>query len=476
MSNVYKTTIGLEVHAELKTKTKMFCGCKNDPHHGEANSNTCPVCLAHPGTLPVPNEEAIAKVLLFGKAVKAKNATYSEFDRKNYFYPDIPKAYQISQYAFPFLTGGSLCGIELTRVHLEEDTARSQHDHDGVSLVDFNRAGVPLMELVTEPVIHDAVTAGNFARELQLLLQTINISDAQMEKGEMRVEANISVSKTDTLGTKVEVKNLNSFRSVEGAIAYEVERQIAVLDEGNIVQQETRGWDEVKLRTFTQRSKETAKDYRYFPDPDIPKISINKNEYFSETRLDEILPELPENKRIKYNYIGLPSKQIELLISTKIIDEIFAEIYDSLGTTETKVLKLSANYLTSDLLAQIDTESNKKLVFSTQNFIKLMLMLNDDRINSRVAKDLLSELVMGDFDPEKIARERNLLQSSNQDDIQSVIDEIINEFSSVADEYYAGKESSIQFLVGQAMKKTRGTANPKLLLDLLKVTLDKRRD
>jgi aspartyl-tRNA(Asn)/glutamyl-tRNA(Gln) amidotransferase subunit B len=210
----YTPTIGLEVHAELRTESKMFCGCKNEPHDTEINSNVCPFCMAHPGTLPVPNKKAIEMVYLFGRAVNATAADFSEFDRKNYFYPDIPKAYQISQYAYPFLTAGSLQSIELTRVHLEEDTARSQHDKGSESLVDFNRAGVPLMELVTEPVIHDAQTAGDFARELQLLLRTLKISTANMEKGEMRVEANISVSKTDTFGTKVEVKNLNSFKTV----------------------------------------------------------------------------------------------------------------------------------------------------------------------------------------------------------------------------------------------------------------------
>jgi aspartyl-tRNA(Asn)/glutamyl-tRNA(Gln) amidotransferase subunit B len=254
----YVPTIGLEVHAELKTLSKMFCGCKNDPHEGEPNTHTCPICLAHPGTLPVPNEEAIKKVLLFGTAVGATLASYTEFDRKNYFYPDIPKAYQISQYAYPFVTGGELVGVQLTRVHLEEDTARSLHDKGDFSLVDFNRAGVPLMELVTEPVIHDAKTAGAFARELQLLLRTLDISDANMERGEMRVEANISVSKTSEFGTKVEVKNLNSFKSVEGAIDFEIKRQIKILEEGGELVQETRGWDEVNLRTFTQRVKETA--------------------------------------------------------------------------------------------------------------------------------------------------------------------------------------------------------------------------
>lgn len=475
MSTTYTTTIGLEVHAELKTKSKMFCGCKNDPHKGEANSHTCPVCLAHPGTLPVPNEEAIAMVLLFGKAVGATPATYSEFDRKNYFYPDIPKAYQISQYAFPFLTGGSLCGVKLTRVHLEEDTARSQHDHDGVSLVDFNRAGVPLMELVTEPVIHDAKTAGDFARELQLLLQTINVSDAQMERGEMRVEANISVSKTDTFGTKVEVKNLNSFKSVEGAIAYEIKRQISLLENGESVQQETRGWDEVKLRTYMQRSKESAKDYRYFPDPDIPKILTSNHDYFTDARLSEILPVLPDIKRLKYNDIGLPSKQIELIISIKALDQIYTEIFLNVEKLGIDILKLSANYLTSDVLSEIDIKNTQKLNFSANNFSRLMVMIDKNSINSRVAKDLLKEMLVTDFDPEKIASERGLLQSSDPLELLSVVDEIIKENTAVVAEYYQGKENSLQFLVGQGMKKTRGTANPKLFLDILRKTLDDKK-
>lgn len=471
MSKTYTTTVGLEVHAELNTKSKMFCGCKNDPHDGEPNSYICPICVGHPGTLPVPNEEAITMVLLFGEAVGATSATYSEFDRKNYFYPDIPKAYQISQYAFPFLTGGSLCGVQLTRVHLEEDTARSQHDHAGVSLVDFNRAGVPLMELVTEPVIRDADTAGNFARELQLLLKTIGISNAQMERGEMRVEANISVSTNDTFGTKVEVKNLNSFRSVESAIAYEVERQISLLEDGKEVKQETRGWDEVKLRTFSQRSKETAKDYRYFPDPDISKVDVTEYTYFSKARLSEILPLLPEEKRLKYKDIGLPSKQIELLISVPALDEIFCELYDKFKKDNLEALKLSANYLTSDVLSLVDVETSDKLNISADNFASLIKMLNTGLINSRVAKDLLKEVLVSNEDPEKIAKERNLLQSSDPAELLPVVKSVIEEFPEIAEEYRGGKENSLQFLIGQGMKKTKGTANPGLLSDLFKSTL-----
>ena len=475
MSKIYKTTIGLEVHAELSTNSKMFCGCKNDPHEGEPNSYICPVCLAHPGTLPVPNEEAIAMVLMFGEAVGAKRATYSEFDRKNYFYPDIPKAYQISQYAFPFLTGGSLGGVELTRVHLEEDTARSQHDHDGVSLVDFNRAGVPLMELVTEPVIHDAKTAGDFARELQLILRTINISSAQMERGEMRVEANISISDTEELGTKVEVKNINSFRSVESAITYEIARQKALLEKGEVVVQETRGWDEIKLRTFTQRVKETAKDYRYFPDPDIPKINVASHCHFSQARLAEIIPELPSNKRIKYSNLGLTSNQIELLISVKILDTYFEYLYKKFGDSNSELLKLSANYLTSDMLAEIGTEGVVKPPLTPEHFAELMLMVQASLINSRVAKDLLKELILNDADPKEIAKERGLLQSSDPSALLPIVQEVITENPTVVAEYFAGKETSIQFLIGQGMKKSRGVANPALLSELLLAALNEPR-
>lgn len=465
----YIPTIGLEVHAELKTLSKMFCGCKNDPHEGETNAYTCPVCLAHPGTLPVPNIEAIKKVLLFGKAVEATPATYSEFDRKNYFYPDIPKAYQISQYAYPFLTGGNLAGVELTRVHLEEDTARSNHEKGDYSLVDFNRAGVPLMELVTEPVIHDAQTAGAFARELQLLLRTLNISDANMERGEMRVEANISVSKdADKLATKyVEVKNLNSFKAVEGAIAFEIQRQIKLLEEGGEIVQETRGWDEVNLRTFSQRVKETAKDYRYFPDPDIPKIKIN------ESLLAEITVKLPKEKRDLYQNLGLTSDAVELIISDKETDEFFAKLYDSDLLSDHECARLSANYLTSDIASLLSSNPSLKLsMLRVEYFAELMNMLMGKEINSRIGKDLLPELFSSEKSPREMATERNLLQISDASALEGIIKEIIEANPTVVAEYKAGKETAIQFFVGQGMKATKGSANPALLLESFKKALE----
>ncbi len=465
----YIPTIGLEVHAELKTISKMFCGCKNAPHDAKANAHTCPVCLAHPGTLPVPNIEAIKKVLMFGKAVDATPATFSEFDRKNYFYPDIPKAYQISQYAYPFVTGGKLAGVELTRVHLEEDTARSNHEKGDYSLVDFNRAGVPLMELVTEPVIHDAATAGAFARELQLLLRTLNISDANMEKGEMRVEANISVSKDpDKMATKyVEVKNLNSFKAVEGAIEYEIKRQTILLEEGGQVVQETRGWDEVNLRTFSQRVKETAKDYRYFPDPDIPKVIVD------ESLLSEITIKLPKEKRELYINLGLTSDAIELIISDKETDTFFAELTESNLLQGQEAVKLASNYLTSDLLALLSSDSSLSLSkLPMEYFAELMSMLADKEINSRIAKDLLVELFSTEKSPRVMATERNLLQISDSSALEEIIGGIIDANPGVVAEYKAGKESSIQFFVGQGMKATRGSANPTLLLEAFKKALE----
>ena len=466
----YVTTIGLEVHVELKTASKMFCGCPNSPHEGEPNAHTCPVCLAHPGTLPVPNEEAIKKVLLFGQAVNATVSDFSEFDRKNYFYPDIPKAYQISQYAYPFLTGGSLAGVELTRVHLEEDTARSIHDKGEYSLVDFNRAGVPLMELVTEPVIHDAKTAGAFARELQLLLRTVGISDANLDMGEMRVEANISVSKkSDTLGTKVEVKNLNSFRSVESAIDYEVARQIELLEKGGAVTQETRGWDEVKLSTFTQRAKETAKDYRYFPDPDLPKIKTTEYAPFKASLLAEIMPKLPNEKRVEYKNLGLSEEAVEQIISDVRLDEYFASLVLSSAFVDASAARLAANYLVSDIVPMLETKSLANL--RTDHFAELMSMLVLNEINSRVAKDILQDLFGAQESPRSIATTRNLLQISDATRLVSIVDEIIKANPSVVTEYRGGKESSLQFLVGQGMKATRGSANPVLLAEAFKTAL-----
>jgi aspartyl-tRNA(Asn)/glutamyl-tRNA(Gln) amidotransferase subunit B len=338
----YIPTIGLEIHAELKTASKMFCGCKNNTDEKKPNTNICPICLGQPGTLPVLNMEAIRHVLKVGHALGANIADYTEWDRKNYFYPDIPKGYQISQYKYPLVSGGVVpvgdAFVAITRIHLEEDTAKSTHDaHTDAagqehSLVDFNRAGVPLMELVTEPVIHDAETAGNFARQLQLLLRTLGVAEANMEKGEMRVEANVSIaSPEDTaagkFGTKTEVKNLNSFRSAERAIAYEVKRQTELLEKGESVTQETRGWDENAGKTFSQRKKESSHDYRYFPDPDLPKLIISEIAEFKASEIQKSMPELPWIKRARFiaDY-KMTKKEAELFVDNPAVTTYFESV------------------------------------------------------------------------------------------------------------------------------------------------------
>lgn len=472
MSN-YTTTIGMEIHVELKTASKMFCSCKNDPHSSESNTNICPVCLAHPGTLPTVNKEAVKKLLMVGRAIGGEIATYSEFDRKNYFYPDIPKAYQLSQYQFPFVKGGELAGVKITRVHLEEDTARSQHQGDS-SLVDFNRAGVPLMELVTEPVIHSAKEAADFAKELQLLLRTIGVSDANMEKGEMRVEANISISSTKELGVKVEIKNLNSFKVMEDAVNYEVKRQAELLDKGERVIQETRGWNLAQNKTFTQRTKETAEDYRYFPDPDIPKFDLSKIEEFDNSRLDEDLSEIPSKIRVFLKDLGLEKQQIETLVNDQWALKFFKESVDNLneGGDKSKSIKALANYVTSDLAALRQAHPGLEVnSVSAINFTKLISMTVEGRITSRVAKDLLYEVVYNNADPENMALEKGLLATNSADDLLPVVDEIIANNPSVVAEYKGGKITSLQFLVGLGMKATKGSANPTVLAELLRQKL-----
>lgn len=461
----YRPTIGLEIHAELTTNTKMFCDSKNDPDATEPNVHVCPICMGHPGTLPTINKEAVHKVVMVGYALGGKIADFTEFDRKNYFYPDIPKGYQISQYKYPLVSGGALNGVEITRVHLEEDTARSSHVGDE-SFIDFNRAGIPLMELVTEPVIHSAEQASAFARELQLLLRTLGASHANLEKGEMRIEANISVSKDDTLGTKVEVKNLNSFRSVEKAIEFEVKRHIKALESGEELIQETRGWDEAKQQTFHQRIKEGSADYRYFPEPDLPKMKISEMKEFSADEVKKNMPELPWERRARYKELGLGSDQIEWLIGNLIRADFFDAVCEKLSS-DGKVR--AANYLTSDVAGYYNEHSDEiefeKL--TSESFVAVIEMLLGDEISSRGAKDILIVLLKEGGDARKVAEDKGLFQMSDASQLTDIAKEIISENPAVVEEYKSGKEASLQFLVGQGMKKTKGAANPGALKDAL---------
>ena len=462
MNSEYKLTVGLEIHAELKTKTKMFCRCLNNPDEKEPNVNVCPICMGHPGTLPYVNKEAIKHVLKVGVAVDGHLADFSEFDRKNYFYPDIPKGYQISQYKYPLVSGGKIKDVELTRIHVEEDTAKSSHESGDGSLVDFNRAGLPLMELVTEPVIHSAKQAGDFARELQLLFRTLGIAEANMEKGEMRVEANISVSKEEgKFGTKVEVKNLNSFRAVERAIDFEVVRHIELLEKGEKIVQETRGWDENKQSTFSQRQKEDSHDYRYFPDPDLPKLKLGEVPEFSHDVLKAELPELPWEKRKNYIEMDNLSEQLAeffLVNPTSGSAFIYRSIKDSLKNKDKSTL---ANLL----IVELEGLRNKDLVKiepSPDSMKILTEMFVNKEVSSRGVKDILLILVTEGGTPREIAEKNDLLQKSDEGAIETILKAIIDANPAVVADYKSGKESALMFFVGQVMKASKGSANPEV--------------
>lgn len=466
----YKPTIGLEIHVELKTKTKMFCRCLNDPEESLPNVNICPVCTAQPGALPVINREALRQILRVGVALNGKLADFTEFDRKNYFYPDIPKGYQISQYKYPLIVGGQLNGVALTRIHLEEDTAKSTHDSSTKeSYIDFNRSGLPLMELVTEPVIHDGRTASAFARELQLLLRYLGASEANMEKGQMRLEANISLSANDQLGTKVEIKNLNSFKAVEKAIDFEIERQTKELEASQKINQETRGWDEVKQRTFSQRSKESSHDYRYFPDPDLPKLFLSEIAEFSEEIIRQSLPELPWERRNRYTKsFGLKEEDAEVFVQNNRLDEFFNLMIGTIDLTlETAkaYLQTAANYLTTDLLGLAPTPE-ELILPKPEDYAELIKMITAEEISSRGAKDILALMLETGQTPRAIAQEQGFFQVSDEGEIEPLVAEVIAENKNVFEEYRHGKIKSLQFLIGQAMKKSRGSANPEILKKL----------
>ena len=461
----YKTTVGLEIHAELKTDTKMFCSCKNDTGEKRPNVNVCPVCTGHPGTLPVLNKKAIENVLKVGLACDSQIADFTEWDRKNYFYPDIPKGYQISQYKYPLVFGGFLKGVQITRIHLEEDTAKSTHDAGDFSLVDFNRSSVPLMELVTEPVIHSGKEASDFAKELQLLLQYLGVGDANMEKGEMRVEANISVSDCEgKLGTKVEVKNLNSFRTVEKAIAYETERHIELLEKGEKIIQETRGWDEAKQKTYSQRIKEDSHDYRYFPDPDLPKLMVS--EVFDLKKIKESLPELPWQRRERYEKeYGFKIQDSGMFVSDPKLSDFLERVISDFGGDK-NLVKLASNYISSDLVGLLSKDSNLKYP-DDKSFAKIILMVSEGKLSSRGAKDLLVKIVNGGGNPEEIAEKEGLIQKSDEGELKAVLEKLVSENPKVVTDYKAGKEASLQFFVGQAMRATKGSANPQVIKKVL---------
>ena len=467
---MYKPTIGLEIHCELKTKTKMFCGCANDPEERHPNVNICPICTGHPGCLPTINKEAVRKVIKLGMALGSEIPTVSKFDRKNYFYPDLPKAYQISQYDQPLVSGGSLKGVRLERVHLEEDTARIAHssqltdypkDEKPASLIDYNRSSMPLMELVTKPDIVSGEQAVAFAKELQMILRYLGISDADMEKGQMRVEANISVSKDENLGTKVEVKNLNSFRAVSDSIDFEIDRQIELLENGERVVQSTRGWDEKKKETVLQRLKEEAHDYRYFPEPDLPPLDLA---HFDMDSIGEEIVELPQQKRERLaSEYGLNEEQANVLADSPETANWFEE-----AASEAKALLVDINYNSvynyyiSDLrgLMKEFGVTLDVIKISPFHFAKVIVFIAQGKLNSRLAKDILREMFETGQDPEEIMQAKGLNEEVSTDLLQQVIKETIDENPKAIEDYKKGQENALQFLIGKVMGKMKGRANP----------------
>ena len=478
---MYRPTIGLEIHTELNTNSKMFCSCKNDPNEKRPNFNICPVCSAQPGTLPVANEDAIKKVIKTGLALNCKIAENSKFDRKNYFYPDLPKGYQISQYDQPFCENGYLeiggRKIGITRIHLEEDTGSSIHPEGAdYSLVNYNRAGTALMELVTEPDVTSGKEAREFAEELQLIFKYLGASDADMEKGLMRVEVNISVSKTKKFGTKVEIKNLNSFKVVEKAIDFEITRQTELLEAGEKVVQETRGWNDKKEITFSQREKESAHDYRYFPDPDLPPMHFTK-EYIANIKAE--IPELPENKRERFKKeYGLEESQIEIFVTQKDLSEYFEKVISELDewidqknkSEFKKITKLASNYLISDVQGLLSGKEFDESEFkiTPENFAEFIKMIHKNEISSKVAKMVLAEMYNTGVDPSNIVEDNNWGQMKDDGQLEKIITEVISKNPKAVADYTAGNKNSLQFLAGQVMAITRGTANPQQVQEILK--------
>jgi aspartyl-tRNA(Asn)/glutamyl-tRNA(Gln) amidotransferase subunit B len=487
----YQPVIGLEIHAELKTESKMFCDCPNDPEAKEPNINICPVCLGHPGTLPVINQKAVDFVIKTALALNCQIPDSSKFDRKNYFYPDLPKNYQISQLYFPLSNNGFLKindrKIKIREIHLEEDTGRLIHPagadsprfagEAGYSLVDFNRAGVPLMELVTEPDLDSGQEARQFGEELQLILRYLGVSEANMEKGQMRCEVNISLRpQKGKLGTKVEIKNLNSFRAVERAVDCEIKRQSELLGAGQKVVQETRGWDEAKQQTFSQRIKEEAQDYRYFPEPDLPSLT---NLASISQRLSAKLPELPPVRRQRFTQeYKLPPTDVNTLVANKGLADYFEQVISELKTwlkiksikNKQLLIKLTANYLLTELqkLLMVSKTGIKDCQISPENFAEFVTLIQQKDISSSAAQKVLQEMFESGTDPSHIVEEKKLRQVSDEKELTKIVDQIIKKNPQPVKDYQSGKENALQFLVGQVMAASRGQANPEVVGEILK--------
>ncbi len=474
----YESVIGMEVHVEINTQSKAFCSCSTN-FHAPPNTQVCPVCLGMPGVLPVLNKEFVNKAIAVGLALNCSIAKWSKMDRKNYFYPDLAKNYQISQYDLPLCQNGYLeievkgekKRIRILRAHLEEDTARNTHDlGGGYSGVDFNRSGVPLLEIVTYPDLRSSEEVFVFLTELKQLLEYLGVSDCNMEEGSLRAEANVSVREkgSDALGVKTEIKNVASFSGVVKAIEYEVDRQIQTLQSGGKVIQETRGWDPDRGVTFSQRHKESAHDYRYFPEPDLVPLAVS-DKWVEQVR--QTMPELPQTRRKRFQEeYGLSLYDASVLTSTKVMADYYEKTVQ-LGADP----KQAANWIQVELQAVLTYENAtiENSPITPEHIAQLIALVKDEVISGKIAKEVLRKVFKTGKSPEEIIKEEGLVQITDIEAIRKIVREVIEKNPSQAEQYRSGKDKLFGFFVGQIMRETQGKANPKIVNDILKEELNK---
>ena len=486
MNNKYEVVIGLEVHSQIKTETKIFCNCSTD-FHSQPNTNICPVCTGQPGVLPVLNKHAVELIVRTGLALNCNINKKSVFARKQYFYPDLPKNYQISQYELPFcehgkidiIVDGQTKQIGITRIHLEEDAGKLIHDIGSrkldYSLADYNRTGVPLMEIVSEPDIRSPKEAVAYLSALKNLIEYVEASDCNMEEGKFRCDANISIRPVGQkeFGTKAELKNMNSLSGVEDALTYEVERQIELVESGGRVIQETRTWDPNEKITKSMRSKENAHDYRYFPDPDLVPVNLD-DEFINDIKKN--IPELPKARRIRLiNKLGLPEYDTDIIISDKQLADYYETAYNSALKGAKDCAKQVANWIITELLGKLNNSklTIKESPISPENIGKLVILISKGTISGKIAKTIFEEMFKDNKDPETIVKEKGLVQISDAGEIVKVCQEAIAENAKIVADYKSGKKSAIGALVGAVMKKSKGKANPQMVNKTLTELLNK---
>lgn len=476
----YEAVIGLEVHAQLLTDTKAFCGCST--RFGNApNSNVCPVCLGHPGVLPVLNKKVVEFTVLMGLATNCTINKHSVFARKNYFYPDLPKGYQISQYEEPICENGYLTvklsdgtnkKIRIKRIHMEEDAGKSIHDQSEYTLIDVNRCGVPLIEIVTEPDINSPEEAYKYLTKIKQIVQYLDICDGNMEEGSLRCDANVSVrlKGEKKFGVKTEIKNMNSFRNVERALQYEIERQIELIEDGEEVIQQTLLWNADLNEAFPMRSKEEAHDYRYFPDPDLLPVIVD--EPWKEN-IAKSMPELPDVKLQRFiQQYNLPDYDSDILTQTKAVADYYEKV-----VSVTDDFKSASNWIMTDVLGYLNENKIEIIQFpiSAKNLGKLINLISQGIISSKIAKEVFQIMLKSDDNPERIVKEKNLIQISDEGEIIKIIHEVLEKNKNQIDEYLSGKEKVFGFFIGQIMRESKGKANPQLVNQLLKSELEKYR-